>query len=84
MAQDAFFHEASGTVRFWVQVDTQWVGASIGQHTLHHRFRPEGRDENPMETFASHTPAIEEAVRRRVAAGAWEPVMLREFDLGMR
>ncbi len=81
MSQDAFFHEASGTVRFWVEIDAQWIGASIARQTLHYRYRPDGRDEDPLETFHSHAPAIEAAVRRRLAAGAWEPVMLRDHDL---
>ena len=37
-----FFHEASGTVRFWVLAENgQFVGASISQATLHFRFRAE-------------------------------------------
>jgi len=72
---------SSRTVRFWVQVDTQWIGASIGKETLHYRYRPDGRDEDPMETYQSHAEDIEAAVRRRIAQGAREPVMLREFDL---
>jgi len=81
MSQHPFFHEASGAVRFWVQIDAQWVGASIAKEILHYRYRPDGRDEDPMETYRSHVPAIEDAVRRRVAQGSREPVMLREFDL---
>jgi len=81
MSQAPFFHEASRTVRFWVQVDAQWIGASIGKETLHYRYRPDGRDEDPMETYQSHAEDIEAAVRRRIAQGAREPVMLREFDL---
>jgi hypothetical protein len=34
-----------------------------------------------METYQSHAEDIEAAVRRRLAQGAKEPVMLREFDL---
>jgi hypothetical protein len=81
MSQPPFFHEASRTVRFWVQVDAQWIGASIGKETLHYRYRPDGRDEDPMETYQSHAEDIEAAVRRRLAQGAREPVMLRESDL---
>ena len=57
------------------------IGASIGKETLHYRYRPDGRDEDPMETYQSHAEDIEAAVRRRIAQGAREPVMLREFDL---
>jgi hypothetical protein len=34
-----------------------------------------------METFRLNLPDIEAAVRRRLAEGAREPVMLREYDL---
>jgi len=34
-----------------------------------------------METFTANLPEIEAAVRRRLAAGSAEPVMLREHDL---
>lgn len=81
MSQAPFFHDESGTVRFWVQVDDAWVGGMIRRETLHYRFRPEAHDEDPMETFSAHLPDIEEAVRRRLASGSAEPVMLREHDL---
>ena len=76
-----FFHADSGTVRFWVTVDDQPVGASISQQTLHYRFRPTSQGEDPMETYNSFTADIHAAVRRRVAQGSIEPVMLREHDL---
>jgi hypothetical protein len=76
-----FFHEPSGTIRFFTEIDGQVVGASITPQTLHHRFRPDGIGEDPMETYrANHVP-IAAAVRRRVAAGSLAPVMLREHDL---
>ena len=77
----AFFHENSGTVRFWVQVDGKLVGASVGRQALHYCYRPDAQGEDPMETFALHTRELDAAVERRVAQGAIEPVMLREFDL---
>jgi hypothetical protein len=76
-----FFHESSGTVRFWVTVDEKMIGASVGQLALHHCFRPTAQGDDPVDTFRSHLADIEAAVRRRVAQGALEPVMLREFDL---
>jgi hypothetical protein len=81
MTQDAFFHHESGAVRFWVPINDQFVGASISRDTLHYRFRPNARDENPMETFAANTKDIFAAVERRVAQGSIEPVMIREYDL---
>ena len=76
-----FFHESSGTVRFWVQLEGKLIGASVGRTALHHRYRPTSQDDDPVETFNAHLGDIEAAVRRRVAEGSIEPVMLREYDL---
>lgn len=76
-----FFHESSGTVRFWVQLDGRLMGASVGRSALHHRYRPTSQDDDPVATFNAHLEEIEAAVRRRVAQGSIEPVMLREYDL---
>jgi hypothetical protein len=81
MSQLPFFHEATGAVRFWVKVGDALVGASVSRETLHHRYRPEGRGEDPLETYKAHAVDLDEVVRRRVAQGSIEPVMLREFDL---
>ena len=81
MTQEAFFHQESGAVRFWVPIDGQLFGASISRETLHYRFRPTAKDEDPLETYTTHASDIAAAVARRVAAGSLEPVMLREFDL---
>jgi hypothetical protein len=81
MSQPPFFHEASGTVRFWVEVEGQFVGASVGRETLHYRYRSTATDDEALETYALHAQEIDDAVRRRVAQGSTEPVMLREFDL---
>ena len=82
MSHEPFFHDSSGSVRFWVLVEGVHVGASIGRETLHYHYRPTAQGDDPLETFLSNTDAIEDAVRRRSAAGAREPVMLRENDLG--
>jgi len=68
-------------VRFWVPINGQLVGASIGRETLHHRFRSTARGEDPLETFTTYAGEITAAVERRVAQGSIEPVMLREYDL---
>ncbi|WOB10717.1 DUF1488 family protein [Piscinibacter gummiphilus] len=81
MSRDAFFHEESRAVRFYVSIEGEFVGASIGQLTLHYCFRPNGREEDPIETFRAHADEIEAAVRRRVENGAYKPVLLRESDL---
>jgi len=83
MADDdaPIFHEASDTVRFWVDVNGRIMGASVGRMALHHRYRPTARDEDPLDTFRENRADIEAAVHRRVAQGSLEPVMLREYDL---
>lgn len=79
---EAFFHAASGTVRFWVALpDGGQMGASISKETLHHRFGAELDPGEAMAAYGFHRPLIDEAVRLRAARGAREPVMLREADL---
>lgn len=80
-AAPPFFHESSGTVRFWVRIEEKLMGASVPRAALQHRFRPTGQDEDPLDTFRAHLAEIEAAVRVRVAQGSIEPVMLREYDL---
>lgn len=81
MSQAAFFHEASGTVRFWVQVDESLVGASIGKETLHYRYKPDASNDEALATYLQNAEEINAAVRRRVAGGSREPVMLRDADV---
>ncbi len=81
MTQAPFFHTESGAVRFWVPIDDQLVGASISRETLHYRFRPGVQGDDPLETFTTYASDIIAAVKRRVAQGSIEPVMLREYDL---
>ena len=81
MSDAPFFHESSGTVRFWVEVEGRFLGASIGREALHYRFRPTAQNEDPLETYHANAGAIQAAVHRRLAAGSAEPVMLREYDL---
>lgn len=76
-----FFHQPSGSVRFWVQVDDLLVGASIGKETLHYRYRAQRSDDDALETYAENSAEIDAAVRRRVAEGSREPVMLRDADV---
>lgn len=81
MSQSSHFHEPSGSVRFFTVINGISVGAIVSKETLHYRFRPEASGEDPMDTFRTHTADLEAAVRRRVANGSIEPVMLRESDL---
>jgi len=81
MSQAPFFHDVSGTVRFWVRVDDLLVGASIRKETLHYRYKPQASDDDPLTTYTQNEAEIHDAVRRRVAAGSREPVMLRDPDV---
>jgi hypothetical protein len=81
MSDSPFFHAASGTVRFWVPVDGTPLAASVSREALHHRYRPTTQGDDPLETYQANAADIEAAVRRRLAAGSREPVMLREYDL---
>lgn len=82
MQHPPFFHDESGTVRFWVQTEAgSLVGATISKETLHYRFRSQLDGSDAVATYTAHRDTIDAAVRRRVAAGSLEPVMLREFDV---
>jgi len=81
VADPAFFHSDSDSVRFWVQTSAGLTGATVSRYTLHHRYQPDARDDDPLETHRAHLAELEAAVRRRVANGSIEPVVLREFDL---
>jgi hypothetical protein len=78
---EPFFHLPSGTVRFWVPVNGQFVGSSIRREILHYRYHATQTDDDPMVTYAANLAEIHAAVRRRVAKGSIEPVMLRDADL---
>jgi len=81
MSYPAFFHHDSGCVRFWVEIDGNFVGATVRKDSLRHRYHPQNLDDDPLATYLAHATDIDNAVRRRVAAGSIEPVMLREPDL---
>jgi hypothetical protein len=81
MTQEAFFHQESNAVRFWIPINGEIMGASISRETLHRRFRPTAKDDDPLETYTANAADIAAAVARRVAQGSIEPVMLREYDL---
>ena len=81
MSEAPYFHEDSNAVRFWVPVDGSLVGASISKATLHYRFRPGVDGDDPLQTYLEHAAVVDAVVRRRVAGGSREPVMVREYDL---
>lgn len=77
------FHNDSGALRFWVTLDDgRVIGASISAQALHYRFQGALDGTDALATYAAHRTEIDAAVRRRVAGGSLEPVMLREFDVG--
>ena len=77
-----FFHEPSGAVRFWVAGDDgSFTGASITKETLHYRFKADRSGNDAMAIYTLHRQEIDAAVRRRIARGSIEPVMLREVDV---
>ena len=81
MSSAPYLDDASGTIRFEVNIDGAPVRASVNRSALHYCYRPEAQGEDPLQTFTAHLAAIEDAVRRRVAQGSLDPIMLREFDL---
>ena len=69
-------------MRFWAAMDDgSFVGATISKSTLHYRFGAKSSGEDAVATYTAHREEIDAAVRRRVAKGSIEPVMLREADL---
>lgn len=81
MSDAPFFHDESRSVRFWILVDGKPFGASVSREALHHRYRPTMHDDDPLQTYLANAADIEAAVRRRLAQGSREPVLLREHDL---
>lgn len=77
-----FFDQASATVRFWVTQDGQPpVAASIGGATLRYHFQAQGVGDELVAAYVAHAGQIDDAVRRRLAAGSREPVILRDPDV---
>lgn len=80
---ESYFHEDSGSVRFWVRNDAgEFVGASVRKETLKYRYDLAiGGGADALKAYQAHREEIDAAVRRRIARGSIEPVMLREPDL---
>ena len=81
MSRTPYYDPGSAKVHFWVNVDDVPVGASIGKATLHYRYHPNSATDDPLSTYTQHAAEIDAAVRARLAAGAREPVMLRDPDI---
>jgi hypothetical protein len=79
---EPFLHLESGAVRFWVLTDSgAYTGATISKETLHYRFKADRSGADAVASYEAHRTEIDDAVRRRIANGSIEPVMLRESDL---
>lgn len=76
-----YYDPGTGSVRFLVQVGDALIDASIGRATLHYRYHPSGTVDQPLDTYRQNAAEIDTAVRTRMAAGAREPVMLRDHDV---
>lgn len=80
-----YFHDDTGSVRFWVRSDAgASVGATVTKETLHYRFGAEFGGRDALAVYAANHVQIDAAVRRRIAGGSIEPVMLREHDFAVR
>jgi hypothetical protein len=84
MLQAAYFHPTHEAVQFWVSIDGEAVGARVSRQTLHYRYCPNAQGEDHLETYKAHAAEIDDAVRRRIAAGARDPVIVRDHDLAVR
>jgi hypothetical protein len=74
------FHDAARTVRFWVPVDGTSVCALVSGATLRCCFAPADPGRTVLAIFGAHLAELDEMVRRKVAAGFLEPVMLHDSD----
>jgi len=81
MPHETYYDPGSATVTFWVEVDGVPVRAIVGKAMLHYRYEKHSFTDEPLVTYEQHAGEIHAAVRRRLVAGAREPVMLRDADL---
>lgn len=76
-----FFHDATGVVRFWVLNNGAFVGATVAQESLRYHFRAGTSGADALAAYTAHRVQLDDAVRRRIAKGSVEPVMLRDADV---
>ena len=81
MSIPACFYADSGALRFWGAVGQGLPGASGARAVLHGRCRTGLIGDDPLEAVRGQLLETEATVRRRVARGAIEPLMLREIAL---
>jgi hypothetical protein len=74
------FHDAARTVRFWVPVNGTSVCAMVSDATLRCCFAPAQPGRTALSIFGAHLAELDEMVRRKIAAGFLEPVMLHDSD----
>ena len=75
-----YLHEPSDTVRFQVQASGTLINASVNRQALRNSFRSGDPNASLLSVYDLHFSKIHEAVLRRLAQGAWAPVMLRESN----
>lgn len=76
----AICHDVAHIVRFWVQVDGTPVCAMVSDNSLRCCFVPAQPRKAALLIFGEHLAELDEMVRRRIAAGSAEPVMLHDSD----
>jgi hypothetical protein len=81
MSHAPYYDPGSATVCFWVEVGDTLVGATIGKSTLHYRWHKNSSTDDPLSTYTQNAAEIDAVVRRRLAAGSREPIMLRDADV---
>jgi len=81
----AYFDDTAGMVYLWVRTDAGFpMGAMLRKEVLHFRFNAAMSGVDALATYQQHRAEIDAAVRRRIATGSIEPVLLRESDFGAR
>ena len=73
-------HDAARTVRFWVPVNGISVCAIVDEATLRCCFVPPQPRESALSLVRKHQLELDDIVRRKVADGFLEPVMLHDSD----
>ena len=80
--QPPWLHPDSGAVLFQVTLAAGApIGAILSKEVLRYRYQARADGADAVALYEANRQEIDDAVRRRVAAGSLEPVMLRENDL---
>jgi hypothetical protein len=82
MDTSPYFDLGTGRLRFWVTCDDgNAIGATLSKETLYYRFHGQQDGGDALAVYQANQPFIDAAVKRRVLAGAREPVVLRDPDV---